>query len=252
MIDVTLIGSGNVAHHLGLALLACKEIRLVQWYARDKRQIGNFAPQVAVTDRLSDLVTADLYLIAVSDDAIAGISAQLPFENRLVVHTSGSVPMNGIDAKNKRGVFYPLQTFSKTKDVDWGAVPICIESEHAADYPIVESVARQLSANLYKIDSKQRQALHVAAVFVSNFVNHLYQIGDSICQANGLSFDILKPLIGETADKILTLAPQQAQTGPARRGDQKTIARHLEFLSEPNQKKIYELLTHSIQNGQKL
>jgi len=251
MIKVIVIGSGNVAQHLISAFLQSTEIELVQVYARSKSALQKFDGQIAVTSNLNQITQADLYLIAVSDDAIGSLSVQLPFEGRLVAHTSGSVSIDRIDSKNVPAVFYPLQTFSKNKPVDFRTIPICLET-NPQDFPLLEKVARGISSHIYQLDSDQRKALHVAAVFVNNFTNHLYAIGHEICVDNGIPFDILKPLIRETAEKIMTLAPSDAQTGPAKRNDVSTIRKHLEFLSDDNQKNIYNLLTQSIQNGQKL
>ena len=118
------------------------------------------------------------------------------------------------------------------------------------DYKIIEKIAQSISKVVYPIDTKQRKALHVSAVFVNNFVNHLYQIGNEICIENKVPFDILKPLIQETAEKIQTLTPLEAQTGPAKRKDMHTIASHIDFLQDENQKAIYTLLTQSIQNNE--
>lgn len=251
MIRVVIIGSGNVAQHLISAFLQSTEIQIVQAFARNKSALETFSPAFPVTDDLKDLAAADLYLIAVSDDAIAPVSRQLPFKGRLVAHTSGSASIDQIDLANVAAVFYPLQTFTKNKPVDFSTVPICLETRPDA-FPILEKVARSISSHIYKIDSKQRQALHVAAVFANNFTNHLYKIGSDICSESGIPFEILKPLILETAEKVLTLAPSEAQTGPAKRHDASTIGRHLEFLTDENQKTIYKILTQSIQNGQKL
>lgn len=252
MIKVAVIGSGNVAQHLIPAFLQSAETELVQVFARDKKTLEIFAGAVAVVDDLSKLEQADLYIIAVSDIAIAAVSESLPFENRLVVHTSGGVSMEDLSSKNRGGVFYPLQTFSKNKPVDFKNIPVCLESASSEDYGLLEKVAKSISDSVYKIDSNQRKALHVAAVFANNFTNHLYKIGSDICAANEIPFDILKPLIAETAQKITTLSPNQAQTGPAKRNDFNTIKAHLEFLTDENQKNIYHLLTQSIQNGEKL
>lgn len=251
MVKVIVIGSGNVAQHLVAAFLQTDEIELVQVYARDASQWSHLDGRVPVTDDLDAIAIADLYLIAVTDDAIGSISEKLPFNHRLVAHTSGSVSIDGLAPNNKRGVFYPLQTFSKNKPVDFSTIPICLETD-ASDFELLEKVARSISNHIHPIDSEQRQALHVAAVFVNNFTNHLYQIGNDICAANGIPFDILQPLIRETADKIMTLSPSDAQTGPAKRNDVATIQKHLAFLSDETQKNIYTLLTQSIQHGQKL
>ncbi len=252
MIRVAIIGSGNVAQHLIAAFLQSTDVQVVQVFARNKKALEPFSGLVAMTDNLKDLTEADLYLIAVSDDAIGPLSMQLPFEGRLVAHTSGGAAIDQIASKNAAAVFYPLQTFSKNKPVDFSTIPICLETYAVDDYPLLEKVARSISGHIYKIDSKQRQALHVAAVFANNFTNHLYKIGNDICAENQIPFDILKPLIAETAQKIMTLSPAEAQTGPARRNDVSTIGRHLEFLSDENQKNIYTILTQSIQNDQKL
>ena len=132
-------------------------------------------------------------------------------------------------------------------------IPLCLEAENITDYLVLETVAKSISDAVYSISSEQRKALHVAAVFVNNFTNHLYQIGQEICEEHNVSFDILKPLIAETANKINTLSPIDAQTGPAKRNDITTIKSHLSYLSDENQKNIYALLTKSIQNnGKKL
>jgi predicted short-subunit dehydrogenase-like oxidoreductase (DUF2520 family) len=158
-----------------------------------------------------------------------------------------------LNSKNKRGVFYPLQTFSKNVAVDFSEIPICLETQIDADFAILEKVARSISDKVLNISELQRQALHVSAVFVNNFVNQLYQIGNEICLENNISFEVLKPLILETAKKLMTLSPKEAQTGPASRNDKQTIERHLKFLSDENQRNIYKILTQSIQdNAQKL
>jgi predicted short-subunit dehydrogenase-like oxidoreductase (DUF2520 family) len=249
MIKVSIIGSGNVAQHLISSFLKSDEIELVQVYSRSKFHLDS----VCVTNDLVNLLPADIYIISVSDDAIASISTQLAFQNKLVVHTSGSVSINAIDAKNRQGVFYPLQTFSKNKPVDFTNIPICIETQHEADYDLLEKTARSISVQLFAIDSLQRKALHVSAVFANNFTNHLYKIASDICKENNIPFEILKPLIHETAEKLMTLSPAEAQTGPAKRNDNLTIEAHLAFLKNENQKNIYKVLTQSIQkHGEEL
>lgn len=246
MISVVIIGSGNVAQHLLSAFATNSSISVIQVYTRNKdAKLQDITTEKIIHD-WSKLQEADLYIIAVTDQAIPSVSAQIPFQNKLVVHTSGSVAITALDTKNRKGVFYPLQTFSKLKKVDFQEIPICIEAENASDFSIIETVAKAISNKVYAIDSSQRKALHVAAVFVCNFVNHLYQIGSEICAANAIPFEILQPLIEETAAKINTLTPKEAQTGPAKRKDTSTINAHLQFLSDSNQKEIYKLITKSI------
>lgn len=253
MIRVSIIGSGNLAQHLIVAFSKTTDIELVQVFARKDTAVAHLTSPDKIYTNFNDIIGADLFIITITDDAITEVSAAIPFSNQLVVHTSGSVSIEAIDNKNRQGVFYPLQTFSKSKEVDFKTIPICIETKNEKDFQILEKVAKSISNTVYKINSEQRKALHIAAVFVCNFVNHLYQIGNDICIENDLPFDILKPLIQETANKILTLSPNQAQTGPAKRKDIQTINAHLNFLSDDNQKEIYKMLTKSIiDNGKKL
>jgi predicted short-subunit dehydrogenase-like oxidoreductase (DUF2520 family) len=253
MIKITIIGSGNVAQHLIDAFAKITAIEIIQVYSRTQKKISPLLDPNKITNDWNALVDADLYIIAVSDDAITSVSSQLPFKNRLVVHTSGSAPLTILDDKNRKGVFYPLQTFTKGKNIDFKTIPFCLETQFENDYEILEKVAQSISNSIYKINSHQRKALHVAAVFVNNFTNYLYQLGNDICQENHVPFEILKPLILETAEKLLTLTPTEAQTGPAKRNDISTIEAHESFLSNENQSTIYKILTQSIQNhGKKL
>jgi predicted short-subunit dehydrogenase-like oxidoreductase (DUF2520 family) len=251
MIKVVLIGSGNVAQHLILAFAKSKKVDVIQVFSRQKEAVTHLLDSNKITNDFNDLAEADLYIIAVSDDAIAKVSSQLPFKNRLVVHSSGSVPINSLDNKNRRGIFYPLQTFTKNKVVDFDQIPICLESENDSDFELLKKVAESISNSVFEINSQQRKALHISAVFVNNFVNHLYQIGNEICIENNVPFEILKPLILETANKVMSLSPKEAQTGPAKRNDTKTIEAHLDFLSNENHTTIYKILTQSIQNNGK-
>ncbi|MBD3581092.1 Rossmann-like and DUF2520 domain-containing protein [Flavobacterium selenitireducens] len=250
MIKICIIGFGNVGRHLASAFERSPLVDLVQVFSRS----GNAAPfpfSDRVISKFDDLKDADLYIVAVSDAAVESVSETLPFSGKLVVHTSGSLPMEILDGRNRKGVFYPLQTFSKNKDIDFSPVPICLESEIAADYEILEKVASALSGDIYKISFEQRRALHVSAVFASNFTNHMYKLASDICAQHDMPFAILKPLIAETAKKIETLSPEEAQTGPAIRDDQNTIDAHLELLSDIHQKNLYQIITSSIQNERK-
>ena len=251
MMKIVLIGSGNVAQHLITAFSKSKEIEIVQVFSRKKESLLNLIEQNKITDNYNDLIEADLYIISVSDDAIASVSSKLPFKNRMVAHTSGSVTLDSLDKKNRRGIFYPLQTFTKGKTIDFSEIPFCLESENDSDLELLEKVAKTISRNIFKIDEKQRKALHISAVFVNNFVNEMYRIGNEICEENKVPFEILKPLILETVNKVMTLSPKEAQTGPAKRNDTQTIDAHLDFLSNENHATIYKILTQSIQNNGK-
>ena len=253
MIKITLIGSGNVAQHLIKAFTKSEAVETAQVFSRKKEKLSSLIEFDKIVSDYQDLKEADLYIIAVTDNAIADVSRQLPFNNQLVVHTSGTASIETLDDKNRKGVFYPLQTFSKNKEIDFSVIPICLEADNTFDFRVLETVAKSISKAVFPINSEQRKALHVAAVFVNNFTNHLYQIGQEICEENQVPFDILKPLIQETAEKIKTLDPVDAQTGPAKRNDSNTIEAHLEYLTNENQKNIYKILTQSIQhNGKKL
>jgi predicted short-subunit dehydrogenase-like oxidoreductase (DUF2520 family) len=251
MIKVVVIGSGNVAHHLIEAFAKSKIVEVTQVFSRQKEAVSPLFDSNKIISTYTDLSEADLYIIAVSDDAIAEVSSKLPFKNRLVVHTSGTVSIDSLDFNNRKGIFYPLQTFTKNKAVDFKTIPICLESENETDYELLKNVAESISNSVFEINSQQRKALHISAVFVNNFVNHLYQIGHEICIENNISFEILKPLILETANKVMSLSPAAAQTGPAKRNDTKTIEAHLDFLSNKNHATIYKILTQSIQNNGK-
>lgn len=248
MIRITIIGSGNVAQHLIKAFTKSELVEIVQVYSRKKEVLSSLIEFDKITSDFEELQESDLYIIAVSDKAIADVSKQLPFQNRIVVHTSGAASLDVLDTKNRKGVFYPLQTFSKNKEIDFSIIPLCLEAENTFDFRVLETVAKSISNAVFAINSDQRKALHVAAVFVNNFTNHLYQIGQEICEEHQVPFEILRPLIQETAEKINALNPVDAQTGPAKRNDSITIEAHLAYLTNENQKNIYKLLTQSIQD----
>ncbi|TYP74296.1 Rossmann-like and DUF2520 domain-containing protein [Aquimarina intermedia] len=248
MIRVILLGSGNVAVHLYEAIQAMNTFTVIQCYNRRGMLLHPNQEPGVVTSDFSKIKEADLYIIAVSDTAISDVSENLQFENRLVVHTSGSVAMNAIHDKHRKGVLYPLQSFSINKPVDFTTIPMCLEAEQEDDYYILQQLAEGLSQHVYAITSAQRKTIHLAAVFVNNFTNHLYQIGKEICDQHQVPFEILQPLIQETSAKIVSTSPLEAQTGPARRYDQATIRKQLEALTNPLYKALYENFTKSIQN----
>ncbi|WP_248723215.1 Rossmann-like and DUF2520 domain-containing protein [Seonamhaeicola sp. ML3] len=248
MISVIILGAGNIGTHLYKALKKAENVTVNQWYNRSIKTINAFQTEVDVTDDLSQLKEADVYVLAVSDEAVAPISKLLPFENKLVVHTAGSVNIHDLDKKNRRGVFYPLQSFTKTADLDFSDIPICIETLEKSDYNILKSLASGLGGPVKKVNSDQRKVLHLAAVFVNNFSNQLYRIAHEIVESEAAEFDLLKPLILETAKKVQDLSPYMAQTGPAKRNNQKTIKKHLALLEKEQHKQIYKLMTKSIQD----
>ena len=240
MINVTLVGTGAVSNHLLDVFSNTNGVAVLQIASR-----GDQLSQALKRMRSRD-EEVDIYIIAVSDDAIATVSEHFVKSNALLVHTSGSVAMHALPKEVRRGVFYPLQTFSKGRKVDFQTIPLCIEAEHKNDLELLRTLARAISQSVYELSSKQRKSLHLAAVFVNNFTNHIYQIGNDICLENGVPFDALKPLILETAHKINTLSPIDAQTGPAKRNDDSTIDSHLSQLISKTHKEVYRMLTKSI------
>lgn len=245
MIKVCILGGGNVAFHLAYQFIKTDQVQLVQLYNRTISKLNPFENNVSITNNLNNVIEADIYMIATSDSVIHEISTHLPFSNRLVVHTSGSQELASLSSNNRRGVFYPLQSLSKSKPIDFSEIPICIEAENEDDLKLLKLIASLLTSKVYNISSDQRKYLHVAAVFVNNFVNHLYYIGHQICEEKEIPFEILMPLIKETANKIDYLSPKLAQTGPALRNDIITVENHLRLLL-PKEKEIYKLLTSSI------
>jgi predicted short-subunit dehydrogenase-like oxidoreductase (DUF2520 family) len=249
--NVVIIGAGNLATQLALAMVE-KEIRVKQIYSRKIESARELAEKVnaSFTNKLSQLTSdADLYVIAVKDSAIQEVLENLKLdESRLIVHTAGSVPMNILEGfTNTYGVFYPLQTFSKSRKVDFADIPICIEANHPSTFLKLEKLGSRLSGSVNQINSEERRTLHLAAVFTNNFVNHFYSIGAEILQDKKLDFDLLKPLIRETAAKVQTLQPFDAQTGPAKRNDQSIINAQLKMLhNKPEFQKIYSFATESI------
>jgi len=237
--DIVLLGSGNVATHFGKALSGVGH-RVVQVYSRNKAHAERLADAVnaqAIDDAADVDRAADLYLIAVTDDAINQVAAQLPVAlGGIVVHTAGSVDMTILMHRaQKYGVVYPVQTFSIAKPVDFSVVPLALEASDEGTYTQLTQWVAPLSTRIFSCDSRQRLALHVAAVFACNFTNHLYAIGADILQKHALDFDLIRPLILETAQKVMAFSPREVQTGPAVRHDLGTMQKHLERLKENNQ-----------------
>ena len=227
MITVSIIGGGNVAFHLATALNNASGVKLQQLYNRSEFADGFHQLSTPLVHSLKDLDAADIFIIAVADDAIRQVSLELPFKDQLVVHTSGSVPMDSLGDQNRKGVFYALQSFSMNRRIPFDQIPLCLEAENPEDLQLLKELGAKITPLRYHVNSTQRAALHLSAVFVNNFVNHLYFIGQELCETHQVSFDVLKPLIKETAQKITEMTPFDAQTGPARRNDKNTIDKQL-------------------------
>jgi predicted short-subunit dehydrogenase-like oxidoreductase (DUF2520 family) len=246
---IVLLGSGNVATQLALALKAIGE-EIVQVYSPNvvnAKALADVVKAVAIDDLAQAEQQADLYIISVKDDAIEDVAKGLNSVTGLVVHTSGTTDVKVLLGQVKRaGVFYPLQTFSKSRNVSFKHIPICLEADEQ-DLILLRALAGKLSSKVYELDGEKRKVLHLAAVFACNFPNHLYALANQILQKHNLDFDIVRPLIAETADKVMVNLPDNVQTGPAIRGDERTMDKHLKMLSNlPELQEIYQTLSNSI------
>lgn len=247
MKQIVLFGTGNVGTHLWEAFKNSKNFKIIQVYNHDSKSLDFFKNQVEITSDLNEILPADIYILALKDDVLEQMNNKINNTGALVVHTSGSVSIEVLNKFHNYGVFYPLQTFSKHKKVDFSKIPICIEATSSENVNMLKDLASGISEKVFEISSEQRKSMHVAAVFVSNFVNYLYTEGEKICVDHKVPFEILHPLITETASKAVNMSPKNAQTGPAKRNDLAVIASHLELLNK-DQQNIYSLLTQSIQN----
>ena len=232
--SATILGSGNIAFHLGKVLVQ-NGIRVDAVYSPNEIHATTLAEQlntkaISTIELLSS--ASDIYIIAVKDTAIEEVSNQLAKVVGMVVHTSGNTDMQVLWKHKRRAVFYPLQTISKHSELNFSHVPILLETQLSEDMELLTQLAVKLGTSAYQVDSEKRKVVHVAAVFANNFSNHLYGIAQQILTTNTLSFDMLKPLIRETANNIQTHNPREVQTGPAVRGDQTTIDNHLKLLED--------------------
>jgi predicted short-subunit dehydrogenase-like oxidoreductase (DUF2520 family) len=248
--SIVLIGSGNVASQLG-AVLKKEGYHISQVYSPTKKNAALLAKKLnaeAITSLKQINVSASIYIIAVKDDVIETIAKQLKLKDKLVVHTSGTLSMDVLNGVSKNhGVFYPLQTFSKDVKTDFKTVPVCIEGSNKNTSDSLMYFAKSISKNVTKINSEQRKKIHLAAVFASNFSNHMYTIADRILGNEKLSFNLLKPLIEETTNKIKQGKPSAMQTGPAIRDDKKTMDAQMKLLSKDKKLQlIYKMLSESI------
>jgi predicted short-subunit dehydrogenase-like oxidoreductase (DUF2520 family) len=249
-LSIVFIGAGNVATHLSRAFLIAGH-NILQVYSRTKESANKLADQLNtlwVNDTRKILVDADVYVIALSDDCISGFIGTIDFGNSLVVHTAGSIGIGVFKGKVKNyGVFYPLQTFSKHRQINFKDIPICIEANNSGNEIILKNLAANISDHVIKINSDQRQYLHLAAVIVSNFTNHMYSLSSIIMELKNLPFRLLKPLIRETAMKISDYHPIEVQSGPAVRNDQNVIKKHLDLLSfSPEISQLYDVVSRDI------
>ena len=252
---IILIGAGNVAHHLAPALLKAG-LNLCQIYSRSiesARELGRKTGITYTADLFGIYPDGDIYIFCVSDDILPSIikAIRIP-DDALILHTSGSQPMDVFKSYSKHyGVIYPVQTFSKKRELDFREIPLCVEGNTGPVKERIKKFAEKLSDKIYEIDSVQRKELHLAAVFACNFPNYLYQVAGKLLENKGLSFAMLRPLIFETAHKVMLLNPEEAQTGPAKRGDESIMNMHKNMLkNDKDLLKIYTILSEGIKETQ--
>ena len=243
--QIVLIGSGNVAFHLAKAFTEA-QIPISQIFGRNTTELQKISEQFSIPFSTETLVDADLYIISVSDSSIAEVSSLIKNKNALVTHTSGSVSREALNGNYRKSVFYPLQTFSKSKNLDYSKIPFFIDAENENDEEILKNLASKISKNVMIANDEKRKYIHLTAVFACNFVNHLYARAKEISDSQGIPFDYFLPLIDETTQKIHELEPKLAQTGPAIRNDEKVLKLHESLLTDEEKLKIYKTLNESI------
>lgn len=249
--NIVIIGAGNVAHALGRAFKHSTS-RVILLIDRSEERAERLAFEIGCpysTDLRSVPDETDIVIMAVSDDAIPLVSAQLYCPGKVVAHTSGSVPMEALgDCSDRIGVFYPLQTLHRDVDVNMRQVPFCIEGNSKWNEGMLLELARTISGNVQLINSEQRKMVHLAAVFACNFSNHCYALAEELLNSSGISIDILCPLILQTAQNVQKHRPVQVQTGPAKRGDTKVMDAHRELLRpmDPELMALYDSISAGI------
>ncbi|HPJ61774.1 DUF2520 domain-containing protein [Lentimicrobium sp.] len=257
--NISFAGAGNVAIHLAPALLGAGfRIRhIISHTASHAQSLAGITGAIASTDPCTLDNTTDLLILAIPDQSIGEFATELKKAGRfsgIVAHTSGTCPLSAISQHfSKAGVFYPLQTFSRFSAPEIRKVPVCIEANSPETETLLRQVAAAISGDVRVIDSERRALLHLSAVFVCNFPNHLYVIASRILKQSGIEEDILLPLIRETAMRLGDTDPLLLQTGPAVRGDLLTMQRHLQLLDgQPSFQKIYKILSESIEQFEQI
>lgn len=254
--SVAFIGAGNVATHLSAAL-AEQGFNILQIFSRTEASARELAEKLSCpfTTNISEVTqNADLYIVSVKDAVLEQVLPQLVKcnPNALFVHTAGSVSISVWEGLAQRyGVIYPMQTFSKQKPVDFTNLPVFIEANTPADCQLLKALMGKISQKVYEASSEQRRYLHIAAVFACNFSNHMYAICHHLLEKHQLPFETMLPLIDETARKVHTLSPAEAQTGPARRNDENVMKKHLQMLeNEADLAEIYQLISKHINQSE--
>ena len=242
---IAILGSGNVAYHLA-KMFKEKNIPISQIFGRNEKDLQEISEQFEIPFSTTELADAELYFIAVNDDAVAAISKNIKNQNSLVAHTSGSLPKEILEGNYRKASFYPLQTFSKSKMLQYSEIPFFVEAENEADSQILENLALKISEKVMKSDYEKRKYIHLTAVFACNFVNHLFARAKEISNSQQIPFHYFLPLIKETTSKIEKIEPKLAQTGPAIRNDEKILQLHEALITEEEHLKIYQVMNESI------
>lgn len=248
---IVLIGAGNLATHLGKALHAAGH-DMVQVFSRTMQSAETLASLLdaePLTDMAQVCDDADVYIFSVKDSALEQLISQLcGGEKKVFLHTAGSMPMSVFRGKALHyGVLYPMQTFSKQRKVDFSIIPCFIEANDEFALKQIEGLAGQISHRVYQLSSEDRKYLHLSAVFACNFANHCYAASQELLQQHGIPFDVMLPLIDETAAKVHGMTPKEAQTGPAVRYDENVIGKQIQLLeNQPYFQKIYDCMSKSI------
>ena len=242
---IAILGSGNVAYHLA-KMFKEKNIPISQIFGRNEKDLQEISEQFEIPFSTTELADAELYFIAVNDDAVAAISKNIKNQNSLVAHTSGSLPKEILEGNYRKASFYPLQTFSKSKMLQYSEIPFFVEAENEADSQILENLALKISEKVMKSDYEKRKYIHLSAVFACNFVNHLFARAKEISDSQQIPFHYFLPLIKETTSKIEKIEPKLAQTGPAIRNDEKILQLHEALITEEEHLKIYQVMNESI------
>ena len=252
MMKVTLIGAGNLATQLGKSLKKAGVI-ISQVYSRTEdsaRTLGELLEAEWLTDIKALRDEADIYIFSVKDSVLCELISQVckSSGDKLFLHTAGSMPMSCFEGKALRyGVFYPMQTFSKTKDVDFERIPVFIEGNSIETEDVIRSLANKLTQRVIRLSSADRKYLHLAAVWACNFTNYCYTVASDILGEHGIPFDVMLPLINETTEKIQKISPKEAQTGPAVRGDRNVMSKQLELMNgKEDLQELYKMLSKGI------
>jgi predicted short-subunit dehydrogenase-like oxidoreductase (DUF2520 family) len=253
--NIVILGAGNVAHHF-VEALHHTNLEVIQIYSRSDASAKSLAEKYAIpySAELSRLSSeADLYLFLLSDTGIKEMAETFPYKNKVMIHSSGSIPMDiFVDKTTQYGVFYPYQTFRKEIPMDFAKVPLCLEASDVELMQKLVGLAENLNCKSYQIDSRQRQILHLAAVFACNFMNHCIHIGENILNQHNIEKDLLNPLLEQSFNNVLNFTAEKSQTGPAIRNDKNIMNKHLELLSDnPEIANIYQSLSQSIKTTKK-